>query len=206
MAGIPSALTDPRAAFFDERAASWEERCYPPETRARLSELAQLFGVCKGDAVLDLGTGTGVLAPYLREAAGPDGMLLSLDVSYAMLLRAVKKEAYAGGLVMQATAMRIPVQGGSMDTVICFAAFPHFSGKLTALREMRRVLRPGGRLRIAHLLSREELSRHHGGHPAVALDKLPDNGAMAALFLEAGFPSPDIIDIPGRYLASAQKE
>lgn len=197
---------DPRAAFFDERASSWEERCYPPETRVRLREIIPLFCVRTGDTMLDLGTGTGILAPYLREAAGPEGFLLSLDVSFEMVRHAAVKDAYRHGMVMQATAMGIPLKTGIVDIVICFAAFPHFSDKSAALHEMCRVLKPKGRLCIAHLLSREELSRHHGGHSAVAEDKLPDDGDMRSLFAEAGFTSPRIIDIPGRYLASARKE
>lgn len=203
---ISSATADPRAAFFDERAGAWEERCYPPEARDRLSRLVPLFGVQKGDTMLDIGAGTGILAPYLRELAGPEGLLLSMDLSMEMLRHAAQKGAYARGLVMQATAMRLPFQEASMDIVICFAAFPHFSDKRDALKEMYRVLRPGGRLCIAHLLSREELSRHHGGHPAVADDKLPDDNAMSGLFAGAGFSAPAIIDIPGRYLATVIKE
>ena len=197
---------DPRAAFFDERASTWEERCYPPGARESLRQLVPLFGVKKGDTMLDMGTGTGILAPYLRELAGPEGMLLSMDVSMEMLRHAAQKEAYDNGLLMQATAMRLPVQDASIDIVICFAAFPHFSDKQYALNEMYRVLRPGGRLCIAHLLSREELSRHHGGHCAVAEDKLPDDHAMRGLFTEAGFPAPAITDIPGRYLTTVIKE
>lgn len=201
-----AAMPDPRAAFFDERAVDWEERCYPPEARERLRCLVPLFGVHNNDTMLDLGTGTGILAPYLREAAGPGGRLLSLDISFEMLRQAVGKEVRGNGLVMQATAMRLPVQDNAVDIVICFAAFPHFSDKSAALREMYRVLKPAGRLCIAHLLSREELSRHHGGHPAVAEDSLPDDEAMRALLARAGFSAPSITDIPGRYLATASKE
>ena len=202
----PTPVPDPRAAFFDERAATWEDRCYPPEARDRLARLVPLFGVRAGDAVLDLGTGTGILTPHLRGLAGPDGILVSMDVSHAMVRRAADKTAGCRGLALQATAMGIPLRTASMDIVICFAAFPHFSDKPLALREMCRVLKGRGRVCIAHLLSREELSRHHGGHPAVACDKLPNDAAMRALFLEAGFPAPDITDIPGRYLALAKKE
>jgi len=196
---------DPRAAFFDERAAKWEENCYPPEARARLRDLLPCFGVRPGAAVLDLGAGTGVLAPYLREVLAAEGMLLSLDVSFEMARHAAMKD-YGKGGVLQATAMRLPVRSASMDTVVCFAAFPHFEDKLAALKEMFRVLKPGGNVAVAHLLSRAELSRHHGGCSAVSDDKLPDDDGMRGLFRAAGFPEPEITDIPGRYVARSVKE
>jgi ubiquinone/menaquinone biosynthesis C-methylase UbiE len=197
---------DPRAMFFDERAAKWEENCYPPEARGRLRELLPHFGVRPGAAVLDLGAGTGILVPYLGELLTGEGMLLSLDVSFEMLKHAATKKGYGRGGVLQATAMRLPVRSVSMDTVVCFAAFPHFEDKLEALKEMFRVLKPGGNLVVAHLLSRAELSRHHGGCSAVSNDKLPDDDGMRGLFRAAGFPYPEIIDIPGRYVARAAKE
>ena len=203
---FPPTRHDPRAAFFDERAAKWEEYCYPPDARGRLRDLLPYFGVRPGTAVLDLGAGTGVLAPYLREMLRTEGMLVSLDVSFEMARHAAMKDSYATGGVLQATAMRLPVRDASMDTVVCFAAFPHFEDKLEALKEMFRVLKPGGNVVVAHLLSRTELARHHGGHSAVSNDALPDDDGMRGLFRAVGFPEPEIIDIPGRYVARAAKE
>jgi ubiquinone/menaquinone biosynthesis C-methylase UbiE len=132
-------------------------------------------------------------------------MLLSLDVSFEMARFAAMKD-YGRGGVLQATAMRLPVRDAAVDTVVCFAAFPHFEDKLQALKEMFRVLRPGGNVVVAHLLSRAELSRHHGGCSAVAHDKLPDDDGMRGLFRAAAFPEPEILDIPGRYVARSVKE
>jgi len=202
----PPAGHDPRAAFFDERAPKWEELCYPPETRERLRDLLPYFGVRPGAAVLDLGAGTGILAPYLREILSAKGMLISLDVSFEMARHAARKGSYSTGGVLQATAMRLPLLDASMDTVACFAAFPHFEDKLEALKEMFRVLKPGGNAVVAHLLSRAELSRHHGGHSAVSNDELPDDDGMRGLFRSAGFPEPEIFDTPGRYVARSAKE
>ncbi|MDR2695674.1 MAG: class I SAM-dependent methyltransferase [Deltaproteobacteria bacterium] len=201
-----ASAADPRGAFFDERASRWEEHCYPPEMRTRLRELLPYFGVRPGTAVLDLGAGTGILAPYLRELLTAEGRLLCLDVSFEMARHAAMKDGYSAGGVLQATAMRLPVRDSSMDTVLCFAAFPHFEDKPAALKEMFRALRAGGNVVVAHLLSRAELSRHHGGCSAVSQDTLPDDDGMRGLFREAGFPDPEIIDIPGRYVARAVKE
>ncbi len=199
----PLPAKDPRAAFFDERADGWEERCYPPDRRERLKALISCFAVRRGGSVLDLGAGTGVLAPYLRAAIGPGGLLVALDVSFAMLRRAAAKKAYAPGLCVRATAMRIPLRDACMDSVVCFASFPHFSDKASALAEIRRVLKPGGGLAVAHLFSREELARHHGERSPVANDRLPDDETMLGLFRDAGFTPPAIVNAPGRYLAVA---
>ncbi|MDR3089368.1 MAG: class I SAM-dependent methyltransferase [Desulfobulbaceae bacterium] len=198
---------NPQSAFFDERAAHWEEKCYPPATRARLTELIALLPLRPRATTLDIGAGTGVLAPYLRQILTDKGVLISMDVSFQMMRQAAsKKSCYQKGGLVQGDAMRLPFAAAGVDTVICFAAFPHFGDKGGALAEMFRVLKPGGSLAIAHLMSREELARHHGGHSSVAEDKLPGHTGMTRLFRQAGFPDPEIVDIPGRYLAKATRE
>ena len=198
--------TDPRAAFFDERAAGWEDRCYPPAARERVARLVRDFQVKQGDVILDMGAGTGIMAPYLREQCGASGVIVSMDISFEMIRHASKKPDYRPGLVMQASAMNLPFKNAVFDAIICFAAFPHFSDKPRALAEMHRVLRPYGRMCIAHLFSREELARHHGGHPAVAEDTLPGEDELLRLFEGAGFSVPVVVDIPGRFLATVIKE
>lgn len=198
-------MSDPRSAFFDERAAGWESKCYPEPVRARLWPLVESLGLPYGGTILDMGSGPGTLLPYERRAVGPEGTIVSFDVSFEMMRQAMVKEPGGSMCRLQATAMRLPLKAGRFDALVCFAAFPHFSDKPAAMAEMARVCRQGARLCIAHLLSREELMRHHGSHPAVAEDCLPDEGVMRGLFADAGFELPEIIDRPGRYLAQARK-
>jgi ubiquinone/menaquinone biosynthesis C-methylase UbiE len=198
-------MSDPRSAFFDERAAGWESNCYPDPVRAKLWPLVESLGLPRGGTVLDMGSGPGTLLPYERRAVGPEGTIVSLDVSFEMMRQAMAKEAGGAMCRMQATAMLLPLKAGRFDALVCFAAFPHFSDKTAAMAEMARVCKPGAKLSVAHLLSREELMRHHGNHPAVADDCLPDEGVMRRLFVDAGFERPEIIDRPGRYLARARK-
>lgn len=191
--------------FFDSRALEWELNCYPEEVRERLADLIPEFGLMPAARVLDLGTGPGVLIPYLREAIGPRGRICAFDLSHPMARQARQKPLLPLDLVLQADAHRLPFVPNIFDNVICFAAFPHFDDPALALREMARVARPGARVVIAHLMSREELARHHGGHEAVADDILPDAERMRAFFNQAGLDDAFIEDRPGRYLAAAEK-
>lgn len=199
-------MREPQQAFFDERAAGWEERSYPPETLARLAELVGDLALPRGAAVLDLGAGTAVLHPYLRAALGPAGTIVALDLSHAMLRVAQSKPLGSRDLLVQATALGLPFPDRFFDVVLCFAAFPHFPDPHRALAEMARVARPGGEVVVAHLLSREELSAHHGRYQAVQNDLLPDESSMRGLFESAGLGMPEIVDRPGRYLARGRRQ
>jgi len=191
--------------FFDQRALEWELNCYPKEVRERLANLIPEFGLVPGARVLDVGTGPGVLIPYLRRAIGPDGRICSFDLSFPMVRLARCKPLLQRDLVLQADAHHLPFAAAIFDNIVCFAAFPHFDDPALALLEMARVARPGARVVIAHLLSREELARHHGGHAAVADDILPDAERMRVFFHQAGLGDPTIEDRPGRYLATGGK-
>ena len=191
--------------FFDSRARDWEATCYPPDVRKRLEALAPLFGVKRGSRILDVGTGPGVLIPYLRRTGGASARIWAFDLSWLMVREATAHRSAGRDLVLQADVHHIPCRAASFDHIICFAAFPHFDDPKRALTELARVARPGADIIIAHLLSREELAHHHGSHKAVADDILPDPARMTALFIEAGFTAPHITDVPGRYLAVGKR-
>lgn len=197
--------SDPRAAFFDARAANWEANCYPPPVREKLPRLVASFHLPGGATVLDMGTGPGTLVPYLQDAVGPSGRVFPFDLSLEMLRQARSKLGPAAPPPVLATAMRLPFRDASFDAVVCFAAFPHFEDKGLALSEMARVAKSGAQILIAHLLSRVELLAHHGAHSAVARDALPEEGRMRDFFQAAGLPDPVIVDAPGRYLATCRK-
>ncbi len=195
-----------RTRFFDTRAQTWEAACYPPPVRERLQELIQQFSVQSGEGVLDVGTGPGVLIPYLRQEVGLSGQVCSFDLSLEMIRQAKEKDHTHRDMIIQADVHHIPFANGVFDRVICFAAFPHFESPGLALQEMSRVLKSGGVLVVAHLLSRQELADHHGTHNTVARDLLPSDAEMKRLFAEAGLSLPQVVDIPGRYLAKGYRQ
>lgn len=195
-----------KSEFFDIRAENWEASHYPGPVRERLRDLMNFFGVVTGESILDVGTGPGILIPYLQALTGISGRVVAFDLSLPMVRQArLKKTTEDNGMVVQADALHIPFNTGIFTRVICFAAFPHFECPAKAVQEMGRVLKPGGCLVIAHLMNREELAAHHAAHAGVEKDILPDDREMTDLFQAAGFENPEIIDSPGRYVAKATK-
>lgn len=192
--------------FFDSRAAQWEKTFYPPAVREKLIHLVADFGVRPDEIILDVGTGSGVLLPYLVHYVGTSGKIAALDLSMEMVRQAKKKDLAIPHLILRSDVHRLPFASDVFDRVICFAAFPHFHDTETALKEMARVTRTHGTIIISHLMSRQELARHHATQDAVAEDRLPDDDTMALLFKSAGLQLSPIVNKPGRYMASGIKK
>lgn len=194
-----------RRAFFDAHARGWEEHGYPTQVRERLVELVDRFELQSGEKVLDVGCGEGVLVPYLLDRLGSQGFVVELDNSLQMLKGAAKKSARQIQCVW-ASVESMPLPDEEFDRVICFASFPHFSSPLKALKQICRVLKPAGTLVIAHLLSREEIARHHAKSSVVVGDELPEESVMRSLLEDSGFCLSRLEDKPGCYLLLARKE
>jgi SAM-dependent methyltransferase len=97
---------------------------------------------------IDVGSGPGNVTAALGRAAGPDGLAIGVDISEAMLARAVAAEASANVGFVRADAQHLPLRGEIADAVVSMAALQLIPEPGAALREMVRVLKPGGRLAI----------------------------------------------------------
>jgi ubiquinone/menaquinone biosynthesis C-methylase UbiE len=191
--------------YFDRMAGIWDQAGQSEDLQRRLTGLIETFAIPCGGSVLDVGAGTGVLHPYLLDSVGKSGWVLALDFSIRMLSEALKKKRPANLICFQADVAAIPLADRICDTVICFAAFPHFDQKAQAIQEMARVLKVSGRIFIAHLMSRKQIARHHDANPEVEGHYLPPADTMRRLFITAGLSDFTLCDEPGLYLAKGVK-
>ncbi|MGQ9476241.1 MAG: class I SAM-dependent methyltransferase [Actinomycetota bacterium] len=191
--------------FFNRRAADWDLTQDAREGE-RGSAIVRSLGIAPGSAVLDVGCGTGVLLPHLLEAVGPGGSVCALDIAEEMLRIARRKLKRPNLQYLCADIVETPFLEESFDLVICHNCFPHIWDKQRAVREMFRILRPGGRVIVSHTEDRESINARHrriGG--AVGGDVLPGDEAMRCLFKEAGFSEIGILDKAEGYMLRARK-
>ena len=107
--------------------------------------------IAPGSAVLDVAPGPGYFCIELARLGNYS--ISGLDLSHTFVKMAAKKAAKAGVQVdfKLGTAAQLPFRTGSFDFLLCRAAFKNFAEPVSALREMWRVLRPGGRALLIDL-------------------------------------------------------
>lgn len=190
--------------FFNRQAAGWDRHETEKDAR-RLERMVARLGLGRGWTVLDVGTGTGVLIPYLAAAVGTSGSIAAVDIAEQMLVRASSRAIAAGAGVLCADVHSIPLASGTVDAAVCYSCFPHFQDKPAALRELFRVLRPGGWLRICHTSGRKAINERHAHRRGVMHDMLPGEPKMKAMLADAGFRGVTIEDRDDSYLATARR-
>ena len=120
---------------------SWN-RCFDLQADALVRE-AHIHG---GETVLDVATGTGKAAVAAARAVGPNGRVVGIDLSDAMLAQA---HAKATGLPIEFKLMdaeSLAYDDGIFDVVLCGFGMAFLPDRVRGMREIHRVLRPGGRV------------------------------------------------------------
>ncbi|MGK5451250.1 class I SAM-dependent methyltransferase [Streptomyces radiopugnans] len=185
--------------FSTEGAADWDAR-FPDDGPAYDAAVAEL-GLFTGDTVLNAGCGTGRALPALRAAVGRQGTVLGVDLAPALLEVAVLAGRHRGALLTVADAARLPLRDGVLDAVFTAGLVPHLSDPVAGLRELARVVRPGGRLALFHPAGRAALAARHGRPPGYDDPRAEPN--LRPLLASSGWRLASCTDEDHRYLALA---
>jgi ubiquinone/menaquinone biosynthesis C-methylase UbiE len=178
---------------------SYERYFVPSIAQPFAEDLVAAAALQPGERVLDVACGTGVVARLAAQRVGGSGDVAGLDVDPGMLAVARSAADAAGSAIRwyETSAESMPLPDEAFDAVLCQLSLQFVDHKATALREMRRVLAPGGRVlvnvpRPTRLFDTfdEALSRHAGDEAAGLLRtvfSLHDPDRLRELFGEAGF-------------------
>ena len=161
-------------SFFDECAPHWDEELIRSDEI--INKILDNGGIEKGARVLDVACGTGVLFPdYIKRGA----LVTAVDISPEMVKIARSKFPEINIICGDVEEIAFSEE---FDAVMIYNAFPHFPEPERLIKNLSGLLRKGGRLSVAHGMSREALLRHHNERARDVSLELPVAEALAKIF------------------------
>ncbi|MFI2373832.1 class I SAM-dependent methyltransferase [Streptomyces sp. NPDC018964] len=185
--------------FFTARAGDWDRR-FPDDGPVYAAAVAEL-GLREGDRVLDAGCGTGRALPPLRAAVGPSGVVLGADLTPAMLREAARAGRDRDGALLLTDVTALPLRPSTLDAVFAAGLIAHLPDPAGNLREIARVVRPGGVLALFHPIGRAALAARQGR--TLTPDDLRAEPNLRALLSRSGWRMTSYADEDARFLALA---
>jgi SAM-dependent methyltransferase len=190
-------------------AERYERWVVPFVSHPMVLPLLDLADIRPGERVLDIATGTGVLARLAARRVTPGGAVTGLDLNDEML-KAARELPLPPGLNIewrQGSAQALPFDDGAFDVVVCQQGFQFFPDRIAALHQMRRVLHAQGRIALSvftgpspfFMAERDAVARHVSAEAArstAAGFSLGDAEEFGDLLKGAGFHNVLVHHVP----------
>jgi SAM-dependent methyltransferase len=210
---------------WNKDGAAWRrwtptlDRWYGAATRHMLD----LARVQPNQRILDIAAGAGDPAVSAAERVGPGGYVLATDISEGIVALALEVARERGLKQIETRAMdgeALDLPDASFDAVLCRLGLMYMPHPVTALREWRRALKPGGRVAVAVFSTPDRNS--WGALPASIIRQraqlpppvpgqpgpfsLGGSGVLEGLFRQAGFADPEVRVVPVPHMAASAAE
>ena len=185
----------PSMKFGSDAARRLEHAYMTPDVVNQREATLALFCAKPGEYIIDIGSGPGFLCESMAKQVGPSGCVLGVDVSEELLAAAQRRNTYTNLTYENGDAVKLPAPDASFDAAISTQVFEYVADCDLAIREMRRVLKPSGRVLVVatdwdgvvwHSSDRERMRRMlTAWEPHCADPRLPRT--LVARMREGGF-------------------
>ena len=188
------------AAFFDSLADSWDNDMI--KVQWKIDKILDVAEVTEGKTVLDVACGTGVLIPdYLKRNVEK---CVAVDISERMIEIAKIKFSQNDNIELLCADAEQYEFSEKFDCIVIYNAFPHFADREQLFENLSKCLKNGGRITIAHGMSREALIKHHSGSAEKISTILPEAENLAEI-MKVYFNTDTIISTDEIYIVSGIK-
>lgn len=193
------------SAFFDKIAPVWDnnEVLSTPE---RVNFILDFMDIKRGQDILDLGTGTGVLLPFLAERIGEKGEIVAVDYSEGMLERAKAKFSQ---LTPRPQFLKLDFENetipGEYDKIILYCVYPHLHTPVETLKWLLKVnLKDEGAIYIAFPCGPDFINNIHRERHSES-DILPPASVLADHFRLHGLKAEVLSETNESYIIKIMK-
>lgn len=197
-------MTTKEIEFFDKISSKWDDNEIL-STPNKINEILSYIGLREGIKVLDLGTGTGVLIPFLSKATGPSGHITAIDISNGMLEKAIEKFGNLENVNFKLQDFEEEPPEGRYDIIILYCVYPHLHNpEKTLKRLVDNNLLPGGRLIVAFPSDEHFINNIHKERKAES-ELLPSAPVLSRRFLNWGLNAKVLAYSPELYIIEIQE-
>lgn len=173
----------------------------PEGVPERLEKIVASAEIAAGYVLLDVGTGTGILVPFIQ--AYRPAKIFACDLSPVMLAHLKKQYPYVETIASDIREVGLP--SGSLDVVFVNACYSNIVDKPGSFKNISRMMKSGGRMVISHPMGKSFIDSLKKKSP-FALDDFPEEVEARSLFRPYQFHVHTVVDEENLYILVATKQ